>query len=51
MLLDESGEYARALRIPGVPTNVFVDARGVVRGVGASVPEELYAAADQLLAS
>ena len=51
MLLDETGEYAQELRIPGVPTNVLVDARGVVRAVGASAPDELYAAADELLAS
>jgi hypothetical protein len=51
VLLDESGGYARELRIPGVPTNVLVDARGIVRAVGVSKPEELYAAVDEMLAS
>lgn len=50
VLLDETGDYARALSIPGVPTNVFVDGDGIVRGVGASTRRELYASADALLA-
>lgn len=41
VLLDESAEYARQLGIRGVPTNVFVDANGRVRDVGATTPEEL----------
>ena len=41
VLLDESAEYARGLGIRGVPTNLFVDERGVVRAVGATTPEEL----------
>jgi hypothetical protein len=41
VLLDESGAYARELGVRGVPTNVFVDASGVVRHVGATTPEEL----------
>jgi hypothetical protein len=51
VLLDESAEYARALRIPGVPTNVLVDADGIVRAVGATTRRELYAAVDELLAA
>ena len=51
VLLDESGGYARELRIPGVPTNVLVDARGIVRAVGVSTPGELHAAVDEMLAS
>ena len=51
VLLDESAEYARALGIPGVPTNVLVDADGMVRAVGASTRRELYAAVDELLAA
>jgi hypothetical protein len=51
VLLDEGGSYARELRIPGVPTNVLVDARGIVRAVGVSAPGELYAAVDEMLAS
>jgi hypothetical protein len=51
VLIDETGDYARRLRVPGVPTNVLVDARGIVRAAGASTPEELYEAVDELLAS
>ena len=49
VLLDESGDYARALRIAGVPTNVLVDGDGIVRAVGATRRAELYAAVDALL--
>jgi hypothetical protein len=45
VLLDETAEYARMLGIRGVPTNVFVDERGIVRAVGATTSEELLAAA------
>jgi thioredoxin family protein len=41
VLLDETAEYARSLGVRGVPTNVFVDAEGVVRAVGATTPQEL----------
>jgi hypothetical protein len=44
VLLDESAAYARALGVRGVPTNVVVDPRGIVRAVGASSPAELRAA-------
>lgn len=50
VLLDETGDYAAALGIRGVPTNVLVDAHGVVRGVGLTAPAELDAAVDALLA-
>ncbi len=49
VLLDETGEYAARLGIHGVPTNVFVDANGVVRTVGATRPDELNAAVEALL--
>jgi hypothetical protein len=45
VLLDETAQYARALGIRGVPTNVFVDERGIVRAVGATTSEELLAGA------
>jgi hypothetical protein len=45
VLLDESAEFARAVGVRGVPTNVFVDERGTVRGVGASSAGELLAGA------
>lgn len=48
VLLDETATYARALGIRGVPTNVFVDASGLVSAVGATTSEELVRAACQL---
>lgn len=48
VLLDETATYARRLGIRGVPTNVFVDASGVVRAVGATTSEELVHTACQL---
>lgn len=50
ILLDESGDYAAALGITGVPTNVLVDAHGIVRAVGAVTPAELERAVGELLA-
>jgi hypothetical protein len=50
VLLDESGDYARQLGIRGVPTNVVVDAGGIVRGFGASNPRELERMAHELAA-
>jgi hypothetical protein len=41
VLLDESAEYARALGIRGVPTNVFVDTSGIIQAIGATTTEEL----------
>ena len=41
VLLDETAEYARSLGVRGVPTNIFVDAEGIVRAVGATTPQEL----------
>lgn len=49
VLLDETGSYARELGVRGVPTNVLVDADGVVRAVGATNPDELEAAVERLL--
>lgn len=43
VLLDETAEYVRSLGIRGVPTNVIVDASGIVRAVGATTPAELHA--------
>lgn len=48
MLIEETGAYARALGVRGVPTNVFVDERGVVRCVGASTSDELLRQAARL---
>jgi hypothetical protein len=50
VLLDGTGEYAARLGIRGVPTNVLVDAHGVVRTVGGTTPDELDAAVGRLLA-
>ena len=48
VLLDETAAYARQLGVRGVPTNVFVDERGIVQHVGASTPEELLHQAERL---
>lgn len=45
VLLDETGQYAASLGIHGVPSNLVVDANGVVRAVGVAAPAELQAAA------
>jgi hypothetical protein len=37
--------------VRGVPTNILVDADGIVRGVGLVRLDELEAAVDELLAS
>jgi hypothetical protein len=50
VLLDRTGEYAARLGIRGVPTNVLVDGRGIVRAVGGTTPDELHAAVRELLA-
>jgi predicted DsbA family dithiol-disulfide isomerase len=44
VLLDHTGEYARRLGVHGVPMNILVDQRGMVRAVGATTPEEIRAA-------
>lgn len=49
ILLDETGDYARTLGIRGVPTNVVVDADGIVRAVGVTAPDELHPVIDALL--
>jgi hypothetical protein len=49
VLLDEAGNYAESLGIRGVPTNVLVDAAGVVRTIGAGNPDDLDAAVEALI--
>ena len=49
ILLDETAEYARSLGVRGVPTNILVDADGIVRDVGLVKVDELHAAVDALL--
>ena len=51
VLLDETGQYAARLGICGVPSNVVVDAGGLVRAVGVTTPAELKDAVDSLLAA
>lgn len=41
VLLDEDASYIRSLGVRGIPTNIVVDAGGVVRAVGASTPAQL----------
>ena len=48
VLLDETAAYARTLGVRGVPTDVFVDERGVVRAVGATGTQELLREAGRL---
>lgn len=48
VLLDETAEFARALGIRGVPTNVFVDEHGIVQSIGATTSEELLEGAERL---
>ncbi len=48
VLLDAAAEYTRVLGVRGVPTNVFVDERGMVRALGATTSEELVDAACRL---
>jgi len=49
ILLDETAEYAAALGIRGVPTNVLVDADGTIVDVGLVRLDELEAAVDRLV--
>ena len=49
ILLDETAEYASALGIRGVPTNVLVDADGTIVDVGLVRLDELEAAIDRLV--
>jgi predicted DsbA family dithiol-disulfide isomerase len=51
VLLDDTAEYARALGVRGVPTNVLVDEKGTVRAVGLVEPGQLDAAVEQLYCS
>jgi predicted DsbA family dithiol-disulfide isomerase len=49
VLLDRTGEYARSLGVRGVPTNLVVDADGVVRAFGVSRLDELDRAISRML--
>jgi len=49
VLVDDAADYARQLGIRGVPTNVFVDANGIVTAVGAVAPRQLEAEIRHLL--
>jgi len=51
ILLDETAEYAAALGIRGVPTNVLVDADGTIVDIGLVRLDELDAAIDRLVSS
>ena len=49
ILLDETAEYAAALGIRGVPTNVLVDSDGTIVDIGLVRLDELEAAIDRLV--
>ena len=49
ILLDETAEYAAALGIRGVPTNVLVDTDGTIVDIGLVRLDELDAAIDRLV--
>jgi hypothetical protein len=49
VLLDETGDYARSLGVRGVPTNIVVDAAGIVHAFGVSRLQELHSAIDRML--
>lgn len=49
ILLDETAEYAAALGIRGVPTNVLVDSDGTIVDIGLVRLDELDAAIDRLV--
>jgi thiol-disulfide isomerase/thioredoxin len=51
VLLDESGEVLQAYQVIGLPTSVFVDAGGIVRGVNAGplTGEQIAAFLNQIL--
>ncbi len=41
VLLDETASYAHSIGVRGVPTNILVDRRGVVRAVGIATKSSL----------
>jgi len=49
VLMDAGEGYANQLGIRGVPINVIVDKRGIVRSVGTTSPDEVRATLTRLL--
>jgi hypothetical protein len=49
VLIDATGEYITRLGIRGVPHNVVVDKKGIVRAVGMTTPDEVRATLTKLL--
>jgi len=49
VLLDETGDYARQVGLPGVPWNIVVNKKGIVQAVGATTPDEVRATLTKLL--
>jgi hypothetical protein len=41
VLVDSTGEYTQSLGITGVPFNLLVDAKGIVRSAGVTTPDEM----------
>jgi hypothetical protein len=49
VLLDPSAEYINRLGLQGVPINVIVDKKGIVRSVGTTTPDEVKATLMKML--
>ena len=49
ILLDEEGEYMRRLGLRGVPINIVVNKKGIVKAVGMTTPDEVRATLTKLL--
>jgi hypothetical protein len=49
VLLDPTAEYINRLGLQGVPINVIVDKKGIVRSVGTTTPDEVKATLMKML--
>lgn len=49
VLLDTEGEYMTRLGLRGVPINILVNKKGIVKAVGMTTPDEVRATLTKLL--
>jgi hypothetical protein len=49
ILMDEQGDYASRVGLPGVPWNIIVNKKGIVQAVGTTTPDEVRATLTKLL--